>query len=129
MELLSLPCKNMLPLFCVLLLAGSLVEGLPMKREQYKRIRCRPGDNSVACFQEQSLFEQAQISNEIDNNPVMKKFPSFILPNSISEEDNGSGNGVFSGEEPGSAKEYEPESNEIREHKFQNNFSEENLIF
>lgn len=59
----------------------------------------------------------------------MKKVPSFILPNSISGEDNGSGNGVFSGEEPGSAKEYEPESNEIREHKFQNNFSEENLIF
>ncbi|KAM5141038.1 serglycin [Mantella aurantiaca] len=119
----------MLLLFCALLVAGSLVEGLPMKREQYKRIKCTPGDNSVACFQEQSLFEQGQISNKIDTDPIMKKVPSFIVPNSISGEDSGSGNGVFSGEEPGSAKEFEFESNEIKEYKFQNNLSEENLIF
>ncbi|XP_018422588.1 PREDICTED: serglycin-like [Nanorana parkeri] len=118
----------MLLLFCVLLFAGSLVEGLPMKREQYQRIRCRPGDNSVACFQEQSLFEQGEISNKIETDAVMRKVPSFIVPNSISGEDSGSGNGVFSGEEPGSVKEYDSESNEIREYKFQNNLSEENLI-
>ncbi|CAI9547723.1 unnamed protein product [Staurois parvus] len=94
----------MLLIFCVFLLAGSLVEGLPLKRELYKRIRCRPDDNSVACFQEQSLFEQGQINNKIDTNPVMRKVPSFILPNFISGEDSGSGNGVFSGEEPGSAR-------------------------
>nr|DBA15260.1 TPA: hypothetical protein GDO54_004499 [Pyxicephalus adspersus] len=128
MEFFSLPYKNMLPLVFVLLVAGSLVEGLPMKSEQYKRIRCRPGDNSIACFQEQSLFEQDQISNKIDSDAIKRKVQEFIVPNYFSGED-GSGNGVFSGEEPGSAREYESESNELREYKFQNNLSEENLIF
>ncbi|KAM9325009.1 serglycin [Gastrophryne carolinensis] len=113
-------------LFCVLLFTGSLIEGLPMKRERYQRIRCRPGDNSVACFKEQSLFEQGQISNQIDTNPVSKRLPSIVIPEVFPVEENGSG--VFSGEGPES-KEYDSESNEIKDYKFQQNLSEENLIY
>ncbi|XP_068114459.1 serglycin [Hyperolius riggenbachi] len=128
-ELISLPRKAMFLLFCVFLLAGSLTEGFPVTRERYQRIRCRPGDNSIACFQEQSLFEQGQISNKIDSNPVVKKTPTFVEHSSFSEEDNGSGNGVFSGEEPNSSKEYGSESNEVREYKLLKNLSGENLLY
>ncbi|XP_071985546.1 serglycin [Engystomops pustulosus] len=124
MELLLGNSKKMFFLFCVLLVAGSLVQGLPMKKEKYQRIRCMPGDNDIACAQEKAIFDQAQQSNIIDRTPIFKKVQTFIPSIPFSVEDAGSG--LFSGEDPGSASENDAYSNEIPEH--QQYFSEENLI-
>ncbi|XP_075034389.1 serglycin, partial [Mixophyes fleayi] len=117
--------KKMFLLF-VILVAGSLVEGLPVKRERYQTIKCKPDDNSIVCIQEQPIFDQAQQSNKIDS--MVKKVPSYPVPVPFSEEDSSSGNGVFSGEEPGSATSYEPNSNEIKDYKVKYNLFEDNLI-
>lgn len=118
--------KNMFFSFCVLLIAGSLVQGFPMKKEKYQRIRCIPGDNDFACAQEKAIFEQDQESNIIDRSPISKRVQSNIASIPLSAEEAGSGNGPYSGEDPGSASENDAYSNEIKDSLL--NFSEENLF-
>ncbi|XP_040292777.1 serglycin [Bufo bufo] len=123
MELLFFNSKKMFLSFCVLLVAGSLVQGFPTRTEEYQRIRCTPEDNDIGCLQEQAIFDQAQESNVIDRSPISKKVQTYVP---FSAEDLGSGNSPFSGEDPGSASEYAEYSNEIKNSKQQ--FYEENLI-
>ncbi|KAM3913408.1 serglycin [Leptodactylus fuscus] len=124
MGLLLFHNKKMFLLFFVLLVAGNLVQGFPTKQEKYQRIRCRPGDNDIACAEEKAIFDQNEQSNIIDRSPISKKTPSYIASIPLSAEDTGSG--LYSGEDPGSASEYEAVSNEIKDSK--QYFSEENFI-
>ncbi|KAM4030516.1 uncharacterized protein ACNLHF_018243 [Anomaloglossus baeobatrachus] len=113
-------------LFGILIVGGSLVQGFPMKTETKQKILCVPGENEIACIPESDVLDQAQQSNVIDQDITSKKVQSYIASVSSSEEDAGSGNGIYSGDEPGSASESDVYSNEITDTK--NNFYEENLI-
>ncbi|XP_075697571.1 serglycin [Rhinoderma darwinii] len=126
MELLFFNTKKMFLFFYVLLVAGSLIQGFPMKNENYQRIRCIPGDNDIACVQERTIFDQPQESNIIDRSPISKRVQTYIASIPFSAEDSGSGNGPYSGEDPGSASENEAFSNEIKDTK--QDLYEENLI-
>ncbi|XP_056385633.1 serglycin [Hyla sarda] len=123
-ELLHFNTKKMFLFCCVFLLAGSLVQGFPTKKEEYQRIRCIPGENDIGCAQEKAIFDQAQENNAIDRSPISKKVQSFIASIPFSAEDSGSG--LYSGEDPGSASENNAFSNEINDSK--QYFSEENFI-
>ncbi|XP_069835213.1 serglycin [Dendropsophus ebraccatus] len=124
MELLHFNSKKMFLLSCMLLIAGSLVQGFPTKNERFQRIRCIPGDNDIACAQEKATYDQAEESNVIDRSPISKRVESYIASNAFSAEDLGSGNSPYSGEGPGSASE-----NDLYETKDSKQyFSEENFI-
>ncbi|XP_077115125.1 uncharacterized protein LOC143769937 [Ranitomeya variabilis] len=117
---------KMFLLFSILVVAGSLVQGFPMKKETKQKILCIPGENDIACAQENDILDQAQQSNVIDRGIMSKKVDSYIASVSSYEEDAGSGNDVSSGEEPGSASESYADYNEITD--TQKHFYEDNLI-
>ncbi|KAM4637125.1 serglycin [Discoglossus pictus] len=87
----------MFPLFCLFLIAGGLVEGLPVQEATYKGVRCSPDDNSIHCIEEASIFEIAQESNKIP--PLMKRSEQFWDMSPFSGEESGSGTDVTSEDE------------------------------
>ncbi|XP_008143659.2 serglycin [Eptesicus fuscus] len=114
-----LPCSRLVLALALILILDASVQGLPVRRARYQRVRCNPDSTSANCIDEKGplfdllLGESNRILPPRTDPFLMTRFQNLNDVFPLSEDYSGSGYGSGSGSGSGSGdggmeSEYQP---------------------
>ncbi|KAJ6632771.1 hypothetical protein lerEdw1_014612 [Lerista edwardsae] len=102
---------------CVILFMGCTVQGRPVQRGRYMRVRCRPDARSSNCVNQGPLFVIPNggdsMAPPMDDPMLVKKFQDHPDTYAVSGDEDGSGNEIE--QEFGSGTEYDLDDRQMPE--------------
>ncbi|XP_066204981.1 serglycin [Saccopteryx leptura] len=107
-----LQCSRLVLALVLILVLEASVQGLPIRRARYQRVRCNPDGNSANCIQEKGpmfdLFpgESNRILSPRTDTFSMTRFQNLDDVFPLSEDHSGSGSGDVSGSGSGFGSDY-----------------------
>ncbi|KAM5245417.1 serglycin [Hipposideros larvatus] len=96
-----LQCSRLVLVLTLILVLDSAVQGLPLRRARYQRVRCNPNSNSANCIDEKGPVFDPFL--EQSNRILPPRIDPFMRPQNlndvfpVSEDYSGSGSGSGSG--------------------------------